>query len=66
MGFNEKLRNLRKVRGLSQSMLSKLTDIPQTTISDWETEKTSPDLKQLKILCDVLNVSVIQLIDDIA
>ncbi|GKX29052.1 hypothetical protein SH1V18_15320 [Vallitalea longa] len=65
MHFNEKLRKLRKTKELSQSMLSKLTKIPQTTISDWETNKTSPDLKQLKMLCDVLEVSIIQLLDDV-
>lgn len=66
MHFGIKLRKYRKIKGLSQTMLAKLTKIPQTTISDWETEKTSPNLKQIKILCEALEISIVDLLDETA
>ncbi|MCT4660523.1 MAG: helix-turn-helix domain-containing protein [Tissierellales bacterium] len=65
MQFGTNLKKYRKLRKLSQTGLSKKTGIPQTTLSDLETGKTSPNLKHLKILCESLEISVIELLDKI-
>jgi transcriptional regulator with XRE-family HTH domain len=56
--FGEALRRLRKDKRLSQSGLSALTDIPQTTISDLENDKYYADISQARKLASALDVSV--------
>lgn len=65
MNFGNTLRKFRVSRGLSQKRLSKLSNIPQTTISDLETEKYSPNLKHLKLLCKALEIPVSILLEDV-
>lgn len=43
MNFGARLRTMRAARGLSQKDLAKLTDIPNTYLSDMETGKTLPN-----------------------
>ncbi len=62
MNFGSKLRDLRKKNNLSQTDLSKLTNIPQTTISDWERGRCLPDIKQAQIIAEAFGLSIKDLI----
>ena len=51
-------KKLRKERGLTQTELSKILHVAQTTICKWENEKTIPDQTMLLRLSSFFNVPV--------
>jgi transcriptional regulator with XRE-family HTH domain len=55
--FGEKLRAIRKARGISQHELADMTNIAQCQISWYEHDRCSPSIFTLGILCKALNVS---------
>lgn len=57
----ERLRRLRKARGLSQADLSMLTGVSKTTIWCWETGKARPRDRNALILADLFGISTRQL-----
>ena len=58
MNFNEKLINLRKSKGLSQEELGNELKVSRQTISNWENERSYPDVHNLIMLCDIYSVSL--------
>lgn len=58
MNFSKNLLYIRKMKGLSQTELSKLCGIPQTTISDWERGKSMPGIAQVVLLSKKLNIPI--------
>lgn len=64
MDFGNRLRELRKQRNLSQMRLSDVSGIPQTTISDWEKSKYTPNVPQLRKIAKALEVSISELIQE--
>lgn len=63
MNFGMRLRDLRRKKNISQKLLSNRTDIPQTTISDWESGKSYPKVDKLYIIAEALGVSIQELIE---
>ena len=47
--FSEKLRLLRKERGLSQEQLAELLDVSRQSVSKWESSQTLPEINKLII-----------------
>ena len=69
MQLSEKIRILRKARGLSQEefgySLAKSTDgVSRQTVSDWENGKFEPKLDNVREIAKVLNVSFDVLLDE--
>ena len=70
MKLSDKIRILRKARGLSQEQLgyslSRVNEdgISRQTVSDWENGKFEPKLENIRDLADVLNVSFDALLDE--
>ena len=70
MKLSDKIRILRKARGLSQEelgySLSRVNKdgISRQTVSDWENGKFEPKLDNIRDLADVLNVSFDALLDE--
>lgn len=60
--FSERLKELRKEKGLLQSELASALDTTQRKVSYWETEKIEPDLASLWKISDFFGVSVDYLI----
>lgn len=57
--FNvERLRELRKKRGLTQNELAKLLDVGRTTVTLWEKGVNNPRIEVLPKLARVLHCSV--------
>ena len=56
-GFGEKLRELRKEKGLTQKQLAEQLGNAQSAIYYWETNKQEPNISALKKLCEFFNVS---------
>lgn len=60
--LGEKIISERKKCKLSQEDLAEKLGITRQTISNWELNETSPDLKQASKLCDIFNISLDELI----
>lgn len=56
-GFGEKIKELRKAKGLTQKMLAEQIGQAQSTIFYWEQNKQEPTISSLKKLCDIFDVS---------
>lgn len=56
------LKQLRKEKGILQSVLAKDINVTQATISSWEIERTAPNIAQLNLLANYFNVTVDYLI----
>lgn len=59
--LGEKIISERKKCKLSQEDLAEKLGITRQTISNWELNETSPDLKQAFKLCDIFNISLDEL-----
>lgn len=62
MKFSEKLRQIRKEKGLSQEELSDLVDVSRQSVSKWESGQAYPEIEKLIILSDLFEVSMDELI----
>lgn len=51
-------------KGISQKELSVRTGISQSTISDWKRKKTNPSADKLKVICDVLHITLDDLLGE--
>jgi transcriptional regulator with XRE-family HTH domain len=61
MELVNKLLELRKSNGFSQEELAEKLGVSRQTISKWELNESSPDLKQAKQLSKIFNVSLDEL-----
>ncbi len=64
MNIGQNILNLRKSAKLSQEQLAEKIGVTRQTISNWELEESSPDLKQAKDLSKIFNVSLDDLTGD--
>ena len=55
--FNERLRELRKSAGLSQSELAAKLDMAQNSLSNWERGERKPDVEVMARIADFFEVS---------
>lgn len=62
MQISERIYKYIAERGLSQIEFSKRTGISQSTISDWRRKGTNPSSDKIMIICDVLEVSPLELL----
>ncbi|EOU1883518.1 helix-turn-helix transcriptional regulator [Clostridium perfringens] len=62
MGFNNKLKELRKEKNISQEQLAKELNISRQAISKWESGKAYPDIENLILLRKIFGVSLDELI----
>lgn len=63
MSAGSKIREFRKMNGLTQKQLSELTGIAEITIRQYEAEKYNPKMQNLIKISDVFNVPVAALLD---
>lgn len=61
MSLGEKLANLRKRDKLSQEELAEKVGVARQTISKWELDETSPDIKQAQELSKIFHISLDEL-----
>lgn len=57
-GFCSKLKKARENTGFTQREIAKETGISQSTIANYETGRTEPDIENLGILADFYGISV--------
>lgn len=64
MNLGNKITELRKKNNLSQEDVAEKVGVTRQTISKWELEETTPDIKQAKELSKIFNVSLDELTDN--
>lgn len=64
MTIGEKIRNYRKVAGLTQKRLGELCGVATGTVQQYELGKRQPRIEQLQKIADVLKVQITDLIND--
>lgn len=64
MNLGKGIQELRKKYNLSQEELADKVGVARQTISKWELNETSPDLKQSKQLSKIFDVSLDGLVDN--
>ena len=57
------IRDIRKESGLTQEQLAEALGVSQRSISRWETGKTMPDYSLLPNICEVLGITVAELLE---
>ena len=56
--FSERLKRLRKNKGLKQQEIADILGVKRNTYSDWENGKTEPSFGNLVKLADFFDVSL--------
>ena len=64
MKIGDKILSLRKKEGITQEELAEMVGVSRQTISKWELDETSPDLKQAKKLSEIFKVSLDELVSN--
>lgn len=64
MTIGEKIKNARTENGLTQEELANKMMVSRQAITKWESDKGIPDVSNLKLLAQLLNISVDYLLDD--
>lgn len=62
MELARQLKAKREERGLSQDEVSKAIFVSRQTISNWENDKTYPDVQSLLLLSQLFEVSIDELV----
>jgi transcriptional regulator with XRE-family HTH domain len=64
MSFSEKLKTFRNSCGLTQADIAEQLHISRQAISKWENGLNEPDIMSIIQLCDILEVSLDELLRD--
>ena len=64
MDFNERLKELRKNKGLTQEELASKLYVSRTAVSKWESGKGYPSIDILKSLACFFEISIDELISN--
>ncbi|MBE5859813.1 MAG: helix-turn-helix transcriptional regulator [Butyrivibrio sp.] len=64
MQIGSKIFEILKQRGITQKEFSMKTGIAESTISDWKRKGFNPSAAKLPVICNVLGVSLAELLDD--
>ena len=57
MSIGSTIKHLRRVKDITQEQLAEYLGITSRAISQWECDRTAPDISQLPALCHIFNVS---------
>ena len=58
MSLGERIAELRKAAGMSQTELARSMDVSRQAVSKWETDQSSPDAMNLIRLSDILDTDI--------
>ena len=64
MDLGKKILELRKKENLSQEQLAEKMNVTRQTISKWELNETTPDIKQAKELSKLFKISLDELTEN--
>lgn len=61
--FGGNIRTYRQLKKLSQQKLGELLGFSARTVSDWECSNTEPDIKTIKEITKILEITLEELFD---
>lgn len=61
--FCENLKSARKFSGFTQKQVAQKLGVVESCYANWEQGRTEPSIEMLRYLCNILNVSVDELIN---
>ena len=61
--FSDKIKDLRKSKGLTQNELGEMCGVSGVSVYKWETGRVEPDISNIKKLSEIFGVSVNFLLD---
>ena len=64
MKTNEKLKEIRKISGMTQEELADKLNVSRQTISKWEKGLSTPDLEMAIQFCDLFQISLDELLKE--
>ena len=64
MTFGEKLKEARKEAGLTQEQFAEKMSVSRSAIAKWESDKGMPDVNNLKMMAQLLGISLDYLLDE--
>ena len=64
MGIGSKLKNARNEKGITQEQAAELLDVSRQTISNWENNKSYPDIISVIKMSDIYSVSLDHLLKE--
>lgn len=64
MNTGEKIRQIRKMSGMTQEELAEKLNVSRQTISKWESGLSSPDLENAANLCSLFQISLDDLVKE--
>ena len=64
MEFNNKLYELRKMKGFSQEELANRLNVTRQTVSKWEVGDSTPDMEKLVAMSDLFGITLDELVLD--
>lgn len=62
MTLGERIYNLRTGQGMTQEQLAEKMGVSRQSVSKWETDSAVPDIEKLKLLTEILGVSIAELV----
>lgn len=57
MTLGEKIKSARKAKGLTQHQLAEMVNAKHNSVSDWENDKSRPDMDTVELLCGALELT---------
>lgn len=57
MTLGEKIRTARKAKNLTQQQLANMVGAKHNSVSDWEKDKSKPDMDTIELLCGALELT---------
>lgn len=57
MTFGEKLKSARVAKKLTQQQLAEMIYAKHNSVSDWENDKSKPDMDTIELLCGALDIT---------
>lgn len=64
MTFGGKLKKARKEAGLTQEQLAEKISVSRSAVAKWETDKGMPDIDNLRLISELVGVSIDYLLDE--
>ena len=61
--FKEKLKEIRKQKGLKQKEIAKMLNVVESCYANWEQGRTEPNIETIKKLCYILNTTPNELLE---
>lgn len=57
MTLGEKIKTARIAKGLTQRQLAELINAKHNSVSDWENDKSKPDIDTIELICGALDLT---------